>query len=47
MSVGLDKGVDEGIRVDREWSRKLAQSQDAREGFTAFFERREPAFKGE
>ena len=47
MSVGLEKGIEEGIRVDREWSRKLAQSQDAREGFTAFFERREPVIKGE
>jgi enoyl-CoA hydratase/carnithine racemase len=47
MSVGLEKGIEEGIRVDREWARKLAQSQDAREGMTAFFERREPVFKGE
>jgi len=47
MSVGLGKGLEEGIRVDRGWSKKLAQRQDAREGFTAFFERREPVFKGE
>ena len=47
MSVGLEKGIEEGIRVDREWARKIAQSQDAREGFSAFFERREPVFKGE
>ncbi len=47
MWAGLDKGIDEGIRVDREWSRKLAQSQDAQEGMMAFFQKREPTFKGE
>jgi len=47
MSTGLDKGVQEGLRVDREWSTKLGQSKDALEGMTAFFEKREPVFKGE
>jgi enoyl-CoA hydratase/carnithine racemase len=47
MSVGLEKGLEEGLRVDREWSGKLAKSKDAQEGFTAFFEKREPVFKGE
>jgi len=47
MSVGLDKGIDEGLKVDREWSGKLAASKDAMEGMGAFFEKREPAFKGE
>jgi enoyl-CoA hydratase/carnithine racemase len=47
MSVGLEKGIDEGLRVDREWSKKLGQSQDAREGITAFLEKREPVFRGE
>jgi enoyl-CoA hydratase/carnithine racemase len=47
MRVGLEKGLDEGLRVDQEWSGKLAKSKDAQEGFTAFFEKREPAFKGE
>jgi len=47
MSIGLEKGLEEGLRVDREWSSKLGKSKDATEGFTAFFEKREPVFKGE
>ena len=47
MCVGLDKGIDEGLRVDTEWISKLVSSKDATEGITAFLEKREATFKGE
>ena len=47
MSVGQDKGFDEGLKVDREWSEKLGASKDAMEGMMAFLQKREPKFIGE
>jgi len=47
MSVGMDKGFDEGLQLDQEWSNKLAASKDAVEGITAFLQKREPVITGE
>jgi enoyl-CoA hydratase/carnithine racemase len=47
MIVGMEKGLDKGLQVDRESAKILAQTKDALEGFTAFLEKREPVFRGE
>jgi enoyl-CoA hydratase/carnithine racemase len=47
MTVGLEKGINAGLEIDRKWIEKLKASTDAVEGMTAFFEKREPKFKGE
>ena len=46
ISAGVYEGLDKGLDVERDGSRIVAASQDAIEGFTAFFEKREPVFKG-
>ncbi len=46
MSAGIYEGIDAGLQVEEETSRIVHQTQDAREGFTAFFEKRPPVFTG-
>jgi len=47
VTVGLEKGIDEGLKVEMEGVIAASRSKDATEGFTAFLEKREPVFKGE
>jgi len=46
ISAGIYEGLDQGLAMEVEGSKIVAGSQDAVEGFTAFFEKREPVFKG-
>lgn len=46
MLAGDEKGIDEGLRVELEGTRKVMHSEDAIEGFTAFMQKRTPVFKG-
>lgn len=43
----LNRGIEEGHRVELEEAGVCAASKDAVEGFTAFIQKRKPAFKGE
>jgi len=47
MTVGFEKGIEAGFETDKQWTEKLKVSKDTVEGMTAFFEKREPNFKGE
>lgn len=46
ISAGIYESLDQGLVMEAEGSKIVAASQDAIEGFTAFFEKREPVFKG-
>lgn len=47
VQAHMDKGMDEGLKVETEQSSICATSKDAVEGFTAFLQKRKPEFKGE
>jgi enoyl-CoA hydratase/carnithine racemase len=45
ITQGRDRSLDEGLRVEAEQFGKVAVSADAREGASAFLQKRQPAFK--
>jgi enoyl-CoA hydratase/carnithine racemase len=46
ISAGIYEGMDAGLAAEAEGSQAVKHSADAIEGFTAFFEKREPVFTG-
>jgi enoyl-CoA hydratase/carnithine racemase len=46
MAAGTYEGLDEGLKVEEQGSKIVRQSEDCKEGFSAFLEKRRPAFKG-
>jgi len=47
VNTGIEKGLDEGTKVEMQGSITVGKSRDAIEGFTAFMEKRPPCFQGE
>jgi enoyl-CoA hydratase/carnithine racemase len=46
IATGIYEGLDEGLKVEEEGSKIVRQSEDCKEGFSAFLEKRQPMFKG-
>jgi enoyl-CoA hydratase/carnithine racemase len=46
IAAGAYEGLDAGLKIEEEGSRIVGQSEDCKEGFSAFLEKREPEFKG-
>ncbi len=47
VNIGLEKGIEEGTKAEREGLEAVARSKDAAEGITAFLQKRKPNFIGE
>jgi enoyl-CoA hydratase/carnithine racemase len=47
VTRGLETSTDQGVKIEFEGSQRVSKTKDAMEGAIAFFEKREPVFKGE
>jgi enoyl-CoA hydratase/carnithine racemase len=46
IAAGAYEGLDAGLKIEEEGSQIVGQSEDCKEGFSAFLEKREPVFRG-
>ncbi len=46
IAAGAYEGLDSGLKVEEKGSKLVGQSEDCKEGFSAFLEKRKPVFKG-
>ena len=46
MLTGIDKSLEEGLKIELSLSERLLTSEDSREGTKAFAEKRKPVYKG-
>jgi enoyl-CoA hydratase/carnithine racemase len=46
VQTGAELPFEQALALERELQQQLFQSEDAREGLTAYVEKRKPAFKG-
>jgi enoyl-CoA hydratase len=46
VNEGLDKDIEEGLRIERDSFKELVKAEDLIEGVMSFIEHREPQFKG-
>ncbi len=46
VTLGLNTNIEEGIKIEKAGSAVVFASEDAKEGSTAFFQKRQPDFKG-
>lgn len=46
IAAGAYEGLDPGLKVEEKGSKIVRQSEDCKEGFKAFLEKRKPIFKG-
>ena len=46
IAAGTYEGLDAGLKIEKQGSQIVGQSEDCKEGFSAFLEKRQPDFKG-